>query len=417
MGLESATYIDALNTANPLGTDQKLQGDDHLRLIKSVLKTTFPTATKPFNFPVVKLTQATTYTLLATDDGKLIRTHAANNNITVNLLPVATAGNGFIVRFLKSDSTSNTVTIDGDGSETVRDAATLVLSRQHQAVTIMCNGATWYLLSEYDPDSINTGDSPTLANLTLTSALNAPTVSVADKIEHVGDVDTYIQFLDNQFNILTGGTQRARFSANGLRLGGAAADVNEFSTDGTLAGDSDVAVPTEKAIKTYVDTEVAGATSYAIVLGTEVVTTSGTAIGFTSIPAGTKRITLMLEGVGLTSTDQILVQIGDSGGYETSGYVSTSSRDQNTSSNAVSGNTAGYLLALDSSIYTGLVTLNLKDASNNTWIMNAIGLTSTLVMSMSSGSKSLSAELDRIQITRNASATFDAGSINISYEA
>ena len=32
--------------------------------------------------------------------------------------------------------------------------------------------------------------------------------------------------------------------------------INEFSTDGTLAGDSDDAVPTEKAVKTYVDTEI-----------------------------------------------------------------------------------------------------------------------------------------------------------------
>lgn len=34
--------------------------------------------------------------------------------------------------------------------------------------------------------------------------------------------------------------------------------VNEFSTDGTLAGNSDDAVPTEKAVKTYVDGEIAG---------------------------------------------------------------------------------------------------------------------------------------------------------------
>lgn len=35
--------------------------------------------------------------------------------------------------------------------------------------------------------------------------------------------------------------------------------VNEFSTDGTLAGDSDDAVPTEKAVKTYVDANAGGA--------------------------------------------------------------------------------------------------------------------------------------------------------------
>ncbi len=42
MGLESATYIEDLNENNPLGTDSKAQGDNHLRLIKSVLKSQFP---------------------------------------------------------------------------------------------------------------------------------------------------------------------------------------------------------------------------------------------------------------------------------------------------------------------------------------------------------------------------------------
>lgn len=37
--------------------------------------------------------------------------------------------------------------------------------------------------------------------------------------------------------------------------------VTEFSTDGTLSGDSDSALPTEKAVKTYVDTQVASAAS------------------------------------------------------------------------------------------------------------------------------------------------------------
>jgi hypothetical protein len=35
--------------------------------------------------------------------------------------------------------------------------------------------------------------------------------------------------------------------------------ITEFSTDGTLGGDSDSALPTEKAVKTYVDNEIAGA--------------------------------------------------------------------------------------------------------------------------------------------------------------
>lgn len=43
MPLESGDYIDSLNASNPLGTgDKKSQGDDHLRLIKSTIKNTFP---------------------------------------------------------------------------------------------------------------------------------------------------------------------------------------------------------------------------------------------------------------------------------------------------------------------------------------------------------------------------------------
>lgn len=43
MGLESATYISDLIATNPVGaSDPKSEGDDHLRMLKSVLKTTFP---------------------------------------------------------------------------------------------------------------------------------------------------------------------------------------------------------------------------------------------------------------------------------------------------------------------------------------------------------------------------------------
>ena len=41
MGLETASYISQLVATNPLATDPISQGDDHLRLIKSVLQTQF----------------------------------------------------------------------------------------------------------------------------------------------------------------------------------------------------------------------------------------------------------------------------------------------------------------------------------------------------------------------------------------
>lgn len=42
MALETGNYISDLNAANPNNTDLKSQGDDHLRLLKKVIKASFP---------------------------------------------------------------------------------------------------------------------------------------------------------------------------------------------------------------------------------------------------------------------------------------------------------------------------------------------------------------------------------------
>lgn len=47
MALETATYINQLNAANPVGSDPIASGDDHIRLIKSAIKATFPNITGP----------------------------------------------------------------------------------------------------------------------------------------------------------------------------------------------------------------------------------------------------------------------------------------------------------------------------------------------------------------------------------
>jgi len=45
MGLETGTYISDLNSSNPVAGDPVNEGDDHLRLIKSTVKATFPSIT------------------------------------------------------------------------------------------------------------------------------------------------------------------------------------------------------------------------------------------------------------------------------------------------------------------------------------------------------------------------------------
>lgn len=49
MALESGTYINSLNASNPAATDGIAQADDHMRLIKSTIKASFPGVTGAVN--------------------------------------------------------------------------------------------------------------------------------------------------------------------------------------------------------------------------------------------------------------------------------------------------------------------------------------------------------------------------------
>ena len=55
MALESATYINSLVNTNPSGSDSISQGDDHIRLIKSVLQNSFPNVASATT-PIVAVT-------------------------------------------------------------------------------------------------------------------------------------------------------------------------------------------------------------------------------------------------------------------------------------------------------------------------------------------------------------------------
>lgn len=100
MGLETGTYISDLVTTNPISGDSKSVGDDHLRLIKSVLKTTFPNATAPFYFPRV-ISKNVNYAILPSDRGALFILDTTVNPFTM-VLPTLTAGdNGWSCEFWK----------------------------------------------------------------------------------------------------------------------------------------------------------------------------------------------------------------------------------------------------------------------------------------------------------------------------
>lgn len=155
---------------------------------------------------------------------------------------------------------------------------------------------------------------------------------------------------------------------------------------------------------------------------TAVASTSGTAIDFTSIPSWVKRITVMFNGVSTNGADTIwLIQLGDSGGIEATGYLATSSRLPASAYSGCSSSTAGFPIRLDNSaanICHGSMTITLLNLSTNSWVASGVFANSAGTESSTvAGSKSLSATLDRVRITTSGGTdTFDAGSVNIMYE-
>lgn len=150
-------------------------------------------------------------------------------------------------------------------------------------------------------------------------------------------------------------------------------------------------------------------------------TASGTSVDFTGIPSWAKRITVMFNGVSLSGTSNILLQIGDSGGIENTGYAAGVVSAQNTTtSSAGISSTSGFPVtdALTAGYFVvGAVRLLTFDSTNG-WVEEGCLQNTTANRGMvSGGSKTLSSTLDRVRITTvNGTDTFDAGTINIMYE-
>jgi hypothetical protein len=80
-------------------------------------------------------------TLVDTDHTTLC--DCTSNAITINL-PTAVAGLRYEIK--KIDATSNAVTIDGFGSETIDGGLTAVINTQYESVTIVSDGTNWFIV-------------------------------------------------------------------------------------------------------------------------------------------------------------------------------------------------------------------------------------------------------------------------------
>jgi len=156
-----------------------------------------------------------------------------------------------------------------------------------------------------------------------------------------------------------------------------------------------------------------------LTLGTPVVSTSGTSITFTGIPAGTKQLIVTFKDVSTNGTSPITVRIGDSGGIEATGYNCTSANQINTAV-ATEGLSSGFQLKTANAGYklSGSIIFTLENSSTFSW--SGQGAWSDISVSnnlfSTAGGKSLSAELTQVSITTTGgSDAFDFGELNIAY--
>lgn len=93
------------------------------------------------------LAKTAAYTVVDADDGKLVDCDASGGAFTVTL-PAASGRSGFTVGVKKTDSSSNAVTVDGDGADTIDGSATRTINKPYKTEWYRCDGAAWHIEAE-----------------------------------------------------------------------------------------------------------------------------------------------------------------------------------------------------------------------------------------------------------------------------
>ena len=317
-------------------------------------------------------------------------------------------GNGF-TKFSGATTAERTYTLP--------DATTTILTT-NAAVTVGQGGTSQ---TSYTDGQLlignTTGNTLTKATLTAGTGISVTngngSISIASTV--TGTVTsvaaTVPSFLSISGSPITStGTLAITYSGTALPVANGGTGVT------TSTGSGAVVLGTSPSISGAVLSSMA---SSVITSGTVVASTSGTSIDFTSIPSWVKRITIMFNGVSTNGTSINLIQIGDSGGIETTGYAGAGVSITSTPGAISASQTTGFGIGGNNAAANtknGSAVLTLMDT--NLWVINGqFGFGSEARTDFTAGSKTLSATLDRVRVTTvTGTNTFDAGSINILYE-
>ena len=152
-------------------------------------------------------------------------------------------------------------------------------------------------------------------------------------------------------------------------------------------------------------------------------TTSGTSVEFspadsTGIPSWAKKVTVIFDDVSTSGGDQVVVHMGTSSAYETTGYQGASGYINTVAGGAVAfaiGSGISIRLTSASSVRSGQITLH--RSSGDSWVLSGQLSDPTGSLGYICGKKVVSSALTRIRITTiNGTDTFDAGNVSVYVE-
>ena len=167
MALENGTYVNSLVPANPASTDGLAQADDHIRLIKSTIKNTFPNLTGPVTATQADLNNTTSIPSSLTDlgisDGSAsgqVLTTDGSGNFSFTALPVGTTDTNYYVTGGSVSGTTLTLTREGLGSVSISGLPAAVTNNNQ-----LVNGAGYITASSIPSQSTTFGAVGTYAFL------------------------------------------------------------------------------------------------------------------------------------------------------------------------------------------------------------------------------------------------------------
>lgn len=322
----------------------------------------------------------TSDTVVAGDNGATVEiSPSATTGVVVTLTSATTLTNNYRVWIKNSSPHQQTIT-RAASSDTIENALNNLPIPSKAAFCLRTNNAAdgFFIEGVYplDINSLTEDTAPAVSDTLPTYDLSATTIK---KVQ-----------LDKLFKVINGLTE----------------DTSPASADDFVAT-YDASASAAKKVKLDA---INGVT-----LGTEAPTTSGTTVDIGSIPTGVRELVACFVGVSTSGTSPMIIQIGDSGGVEDTGYVATAgTRSVDT------GSTAGFIVTnanVAATSYHGRVVLTLEDSSDNTWCASGTITSAANTLHFSAGSKSLSGTLDRIRLTTaGGTDTFDAGTVNIAYK-